>query len=198
MDTKDVEREASVVEQLMKPETEIEEEKTDAEIIEELNKKNRELILLSKRQKENIQRASLKINKLERDIFMAQHQVDSIGGILIAVVMRYGEKNVLELLKEEVELVPPGTMIEDEETEDKLFIKVVDVSEQPRIIRGPNGQPMMIGPNGQPMPIRMGPNGPMPMPPGPQVVPPPQEPAANDEAPESDSEQPEESSSEEQ
>lgn len=173
-------------------------QKTDAEIIEELTKKNRDLILLVKRQKENLHHASMKINKMERDIFMAQNQVDSIGGMLIAIVNRYGTDGRIELLKEDVELVPPGTMIEDEETPDKLFLKVVDVSQQPRIIRGPGGQPMMIGPNGQPIPLRMGPQGPMPVPVGPQPVSPLPEEAANDEAPESDSEQPEEPSDGEQ
>ncbi|HEC72382.1 MAG: hypothetical protein ACTSW7_01365 [Candidatus Thorarchaeota archaeon] len=152
------------------------EEKTAEQIIEDLKSSNRDLILLSKKQKETIHRASMKINHLERELFVSQNQIDSIGGIMIAAIKRYGKNNQLEMTREEIELIPPGTMISDEEKEDKVYLKVVDVSKQPRVIRGSGGVPMMMGPDGQPIPMQMTPQGPMPVSPGPQSVPSPPQP----------------------
>jgi len=167
------EAKAQVLEEIQ---AEAERPKTDEETIEELKTRNRDLILLSKKQKETIHRASMKINHLERELYMSQNQIDSMGGMFIAIIKRFGENDTLAISREEVELVPPGTMINDEQTEDMIILKALDVSKQPKIMRGPGGVPMMMGPNG-PVPMQQQP------PPGPRAVPsPPEDPSDGEPA----------------
>lgn len=145
-------------------------EMTNEEIIIDLKKKNKNMILLARQQKDTIHRASMKINKMERDLFVAQNQVDSMGGLFIAMVQKFGINNQLSLSREEVELIAPGTMIDDEETEKEIILKIIDADQIPprmspqMMIMGPNGPvPMIMGPDGKP--IMMGPNGPVSGPP---------------------------------
>lgn len=133
-------------------------EKTSEEIINELKKNNKHLILLARQHKDTIHRASMRINKLERDIFIAQNQVDAIGAFLIAIVNKFGENNKIELDRDEVELIPPGTMIDDLEEKDHIILKVIDAYDVPsQMTQHPQMRqqgPVLIGPDGKPIPTQ--------------------------------------------
>jgi len=105
------------------------------ETAEELQAKIVKLAAINQWQKTKLQEAALAINESERHKLVAMNKAEALGGYLIACINMHGIDSVMAFPREELEMLTPGTYLDDDvETETHVSLRVV-TAEMPSELR---------------------------------------------------------------